>query len=74
VWPAPPPGQHRQHGHQQHTGQEHHRDLIGKERDLAVRCERTEVRRPFDQRMLDDVLERALFLGGLVFGRGFLRH
>jgi hypothetical protein len=54
---------------QQHAGQGDHRDLVGEQRDLAVRRQRTEMGRPLDQRMLNDVLERAL---GVRRGRRFM--
>jgi tetratricopeptide (TPR) repeat protein len=62
------------HGDKQQTREGNHGDLIGKERNRPVRRQWTEVGRPLDERVLDDMLERALFFGDLVFSRGRLDH
>ena len=57
-------GQDRHHGDQQHAREREHGDLIREQGDHAVRRQGTEMRRPLDQRMLNDVLERVLGVAG----------
>jgi hypothetical protein len=65
IAPAAAAADHDRHEcDQQHAGERDHRDLIRKNRDHAVRRQRTEIRGALDERMLDDVLERALRVGG----------
>ena len=61
---AAAPDHHRDERDQQHAGQRQHRNLIGKDRDDAVRRQRPEVGRALDERMLDDVRERAFRMSG----------